>query len=539
MLGQEDIIGLWITTNKISGEGYYIPWVSEELLEHIEYQYNWIMSYAPYPSEPRGKSAAKGTHTQPKHFVDQEAKFFCLFRDPTVKMKSDPHSPVSKQKLNKLWGLLCAETQRRINAGAKPGEERVVLVDDVNAEHPKAKFDIHSLRVSGITDLLDRGVPLNIVAEFVAGHATYIMTLWYDKPSPFKVREYLRRAKERIGDIDSAFPQFSIEELDDYKEFLISHPDYKNLYTGFDALEDNGGLFLHKQSGICPATRCEEGALDDKGRPTHVPMGDRGPSCPQCRFWLTGPAFLLGQVIEGNQLIRKIRIKVQALSKLRDKILDAEDAGNRRQANIFAGQADTEERQLNDMLTEWWHRMRFYEASIRKLDEYNERVRTKDTSQKTGNSGEKLQLFTRATQGEIECSFERASDIELAHFLSTVTEFFPEFISSEESSSQDIENAVGKILTLNDSDMAKLYFKLTDEQRLTAANLTISLMLESVGPDTTNQIIDASVGLKDIPQLAGRLSLLLDEAIKKPFTLANFSASKANQFVQLKGLRHE
>lgn len=42
--------------------------------------------------------------------------------------------------------------------------------------------DIHTLRVSGITDLLDRGVPLNIVSEYVAGHATYIMTLWVPVP---------------------------------------------------------------------------------------------------------------------------------------------------------------------------------------------------------------------------------------------------------------------------------------------------------------------------------------------------------------------
>lgn len=100
-----------------------------------------------------------------------------------------------------------------------------------------------------------------------------------------------------------------------------------------------------------------EGGLTDNGRIAPVPVGDRGPSCPQCRFRLTGPAFLLGQCIEGNQLILKIRKKIQGLDKLRGSILEAEDAGNFAQADLLRGQADVEERQLNDMLTEWWHRM--------------------------------------------------------------------------------------------------------------------------------------------------------------------------------------
>ncbi len=38
--------------------------------------------------------------------------------------------------------------------------------------------------------------------------------------------------------------------------------------------------------------------------------------------------FLLGQVVEGNQLIRKIKKKVIAIDKIRESIIDAEDNGN-------------------------------------------------------------------------------------------------------------------------------------------------------------------------------------------------------------------
>ncbi|WP_188048259.1 hypothetical protein [Vibrio vulnificus] len=102
-----------------------------------------------------------------------------------------------------------------------------------------------------------------------------------------------------------------------------------NKYTAFDALKKNAGIVSIKLSGICPGASCEEGGLDPyKKIGVPVPVGDRGPSCPQCRFWITGPMFLLGQVVEGNQLIRKIKKKVIAIDKIRESIIDAEDNGN-------------------------------------------------------------------------------------------------------------------------------------------------------------------------------------------------------------------
>lgn len=142
-----------------------------------------------------------------------------------------------------------------------------------------------------------------------------------------------------------------IGEAFEMRDYLVTNSSYQGMYTGFDAMTDNAGLLQFRLGGICPGTRCEEGGITGNGRIAAVPVGDRGPSCPQCRFWLTGPAFLLGQCIEGNQLILKIRKKIQGLDKLRDSILEAEDEKNFAQADLLRGQADVEERQLNDMLT--------------------------------------------------------------------------------------------------------------------------------------------------------------------------------------------
>lgn len=518
MLGVSDIVGLWITTNKTSDTGYAIPWVNEELLQYLRYQRDWVMRYAHHP-KMHGISEAQGHRNTPDEWQAREAKFYCLFRDPSAERVADPSLPVSKQKLLKCWGQLCLETQKRINAAAKNKSERITLITPgtENNRYPTALFDLHTLRVSGITDLLDRGVPLNIVAEYVAGHATYIMTLWYDKPSPGMVREQLLRARASVGDTAGPLPSFSQDDLEELRPFLVANPKYKDMYTGFDAWQENRGLVLFRQSGICPGACCDEGGLDDQGRTIRVPVGDRGPSCPQCRFWLTGPAFLLGQAIEGNQLILKIRKKVAGLAVVRDKVMDAEDANNYSQADLLRGQADVEERQLNDMLTEWWHRMRFYEASVRKLDDYREAQRQKADAV---CSGQQVVLLSRATEEEIRYGFMKSTELELNHFLSSCAEVLPEFTAVDTPAKQDIELAVGKFMAMNDErDLTHLFFKLGDNERLTAANLIVELMLRALDPQKASDLLDGNMQLAAVPELQQEITRMLTHSQSKAFTL--------------------
>jgi hypothetical protein len=508
LITDPELIGMWIPINKTSDEGYPVPWISEDLLKHLKYQCDWIHRYAHHPNT-QSIQDAQGHRNTPKEWHGKEKRFFCLFRDPAAERTSDQSLPVSKQKLLKLWGRLCLETQRRMNARGAGASQRVQLVKAGTEDnpYPSAIHDLHTLRVSGITDLLDRGVPLNIVMEYIAGHATYMMTLWYDKPIPGMVRQQLLRAEKIAGDSRGPLPRFSESEIQNMKHFLLSNPTFEGLYTGFDALEENVGLVQVRQSGICPGTRCEEGGLSDTSRMMPVPVGDRGPSCPQCRFWLTGPAFLLGQTIEGNQLILKIRQKVAALAKVREKIMNAEDAGDTNLADLLRGQADVEERQLNDMLTEWWHRMQFYESSITKLEDYR---RALDTSVDSKND-QSIVLLKNFSRDETKYGYSTATEIELKHFLSTCAELLPSYTSESISAHQDIELAIGKFLAMNDEkELTSIFFKLSDEQRLTAANLTIELMMRaSNSPLQTSDLLEGKAQLRDVPQLQREISQLL------------------------------
>lgn len=510
-----ELLGLWISVNKTSDDGYAIPWISDDLLQHLRYQREWITRYAPHPNTHIIEDA-QGHRNTPKEWVDEQPRFYCLFRDPAVPDRvPDKSMPVSKQKLMRLWGRLSLAVQQRINARAGDDAHRIRLVKPgTEAEtYPVAVHDLHSLRVSGITDLLDRGVPLNIVSEYVAGHATYIMTLWYDAPAPGAVRRAMMQANDRAGDSLGPLPRLLESEIEDLKPFLISHPDHQGMYTGFDALQDNIGLLHVRHSGICPGTRCEEGGLTGNGRIEPVPVGDRGPSCPQCRFWLTGPAFLLGQVIEGNQLIMKIRSKVASLASCRQKIMDAEDAGDVALADLLRGKNDVEERQLNNMLTEWWHRMRFYESSIAKLDVYRQARDVKETAR----GAESIVLFKHHDKGDAHFGYGPATELELKHFLSTCAEILPTFADESLSAHQDIELAVGRFLAINDErELSSMFFKLEDAQRLTAANLAIELLQRaSASPIDATALLEGKTQLQSIPDLQGDLKALLSGSAAK------------------------
>jgi len=515
MVGGGDILGLWVPVNKTSGDGYAIPWVSQELLMHLRFQRDWILRYADHPNL-QTINDAQGHRNTPEVLADLGGKFFCLFRDAVSERASDHSLPVPKQKLMKLWGKLCGEAQRRLNASShEPAGGHVQLVQPGTEDtpQPRAIHDIHTLRVSGITDLLDRGVPLNIVSEYIAGHATYVMTLWYDKPTPGAMRAYLEEAQAQAGGAHSAIPAFDQAELSRNKPHLVSHHDYVDAYNGFDALGENAGLALIRQSGICPGTRCSEGALDEHGRPKPVPTGDRGPSCPQCRFWLTGPAFLLGQTIEGNQLIYKIRDKTSALSTLREKIMDAEDAREHGRANGLRAQADVEERQLNDMLTEWWHRMRFYQASKEKLAAYRASIHSGDSTAKETSA----LLLTSHVQTEPDWAVRRSSELELKLVLSTFSELLPDYSIDSKPARLDIEMAVAKFLSVNHSGLAAMHFSLDDKDRLTAANLTVEMLLHAAeSPEHAAQILNGREKMSSIPHLKNELESLFTSVFSKP-----------------------
>lgn len=108
----------------------------------------------------------------------------------------DPNSvyanePVADASLRSLWHALVAETEDRLNArGERMADGSPMrLTESIRGRDGRTKrraiFDLHSLRVSVLTALAnDGGVPLHILSQCIAGHASVLMTLYYVKSDP-------------------------------------------------------------------------------------------------------------------------------------------------------------------------------------------------------------------------------------------------------------------------------------------------------------------------------------------------------------------
>lgn len=464
-----EFYSLWITTNKSITDGYEIPYLSEEFYKILTVQYDFLEKYDPNPIK---------THKGEFHrtsLVKKYPMFYPLFRDLTSKTQT----VIAKKKIETLWGQVCLELERRYRE--KGITLSITEQQRINNEsyRVKSKYDIHTLRVTGITNLLDKGVPLNLVSRYFAGHSSFAMTLWYNSPRPQKLREHLEKAKNNA--IKNGEWNYAGETPELVQENFIG--------TNQNLVGENKGFLSVGISGICPYKKCEEGGEFDGKLNKHkpVPVGTNGPNCFQCRFFITGPKFLTGQMIEGNILIRNIQKKVQFIDELKEKIMDAEDEKNLNKANVLKGQKRIEEESYKNMLHEWWSRIKTFEAS--------KKMMSKNEKSLVVNGDEATPII------------KEMGEFELLHNITTFGEFFPEFMNFKEPF-MELENVLGKFLMKN--NVSPFILSLDNKEKVKACNLMGELLIGMSNHYDINELLDGKVLLKDIPQLQGKIDKLLD-----------------------------
>jgi len=354
-------LGLWVNTNKTASYdretvGFLIPYVSDRLATLLTLMIEWQRRYLPPMLCPIPHySDAHNVMVERRRLDGKCQQVVPLFRDPFV---SHPlqlrvrhqNTPFSYNRLAVFYAAVLAETQKRIKA--KHGHD-IRLV--TTGEDGKLRWlvDLHSLRVSGITSMIESGVPLEVVSQFVAGHATLVMTLHYLKYSPLKLREFLADAHEKmLANTDFVGSELFSANLGELAPFMLSQAG-AGAGPGFASLKERTGIMTITSEGICPGTSCSTGgpAVDSGGR-NHGPVPG-GQRCGLCRYWITGPAHLLGQVAAVNNLAYAIRKKGLEVAHLNDQRLDAEDEGNRSKARQLRDRVDILNRELAIDVEEW------------------------------------------------------------------------------------------------------------------------------------------------------------------------------------------
>ncbi len=503
-LRQESWCGLFVNTNKTAvykskTRGYEIPYLPQELSSLLEQVRAWGLRYLPPLTEPIiYAESGEGRHAYPAAELANVPHVAPLFRDPN---NLDKVSPIAYTRLTRAYVKVLAETEKRIKA--KYGVDIALTLPKANGQGRVWKYDLHTLRVSGISAMIENGVPLEVVSQFVAGHQSLVMTLWYFKNSPGKMREFIAAAHDKAAaEGDFVGSDAFLDNVEQFSEFLLSKNGEQRGDSGdpaYTAMKAHPGLWTISSDGICPGTACSDGGeLDGEGRYGPVPGGRR---CGLCRFWITGPAFILGQVAEANNMVYRIRRNGQELATARDQLIDETDSGKRAAAAHTRSRIESLERELGLDITEWQARYAYAMTSSALLDDYV-RARAKLSE------GEALPapLVTPSSAEDFKVTLQESTDFDLLNHVTQMASFMPGFKNREAAHERHL--LLAKVLDAN--ELPQFMLKLDPKDAEHAANLMSDLLLQYVKAQDLPRVLSGDLKVIDLPALGDQLEHLVN-----------------------------
>ena len=304
-----------------------VPWVPQPLAERLTHIKNIQEKYNPI-SEPIPATDAKD-----KYSIEATVNHvYPLFRDPS----NFDNKPVSTDKIARYWNTLLKHCEPIVN------EKRRAQMGD-NATHygffdrdGKAVWDIHSIRVTVITNLLEQGVPPTII-QLLVGHKSPLMTLHYEAIDNAKLHETITQAYEqrRLASINAISSAESEEEVQQAIENMLGGlaKSASNDNEAFELMQENFGKFKTQSDvpsgmsvfshGICPGGNCATGG--EKKGATYTAV-HRPKACSRCRWRVTGPSFLAGLTLNANILMAEISASTQKEKELIAELNKHKDA---------------------------------------------------------------------------------------------------------------------------------------------------------------------------------------------------------------------
>ncbi len=407
--GNENL-SLYISTNKTkststilsSGKmGYELPWPHDselpaitEVWGVIEKQRLHNKTYAPQMKVPVCVLDDDDIKFEPQ--VRNKLPFFTpLFRRYTPSVsKTDPQNrrglylPVTGDSLRKLFRGVLKKAETRYKAKYPQYENAIVAFD----RDGNPLYDIHALRVYGITALLDSGIPAEVV-QMIVGHDTVIMTMYYYKKQLAEYKKLLIAAKKKQGGI----------AISNEKDFLaLSSKDKQDLIALFDLVSEwrstdklgnksitmrpkfsSGGKTNVINGGVCNGFDCKTGGITveyEKNGITHkvTPVQGGDFRCGNCRYWRTGPRFLSEQIHYLNVVATEIQDLITEHRNLIEKSNEIYEDSTKVDGYIVA---ERMERQADELTATIAHRVvelqrreiMYDECKVQDIDNVNSR----------------------------------------------------------------------------------------------------------------------------------------------------------------------
>jgi Putative phage integrase/Phage integrase family len=362
---EKPVLGLYINTNKTGVDnrgGYRIPWCPPSLADNLQRLMRWNaendnVSECPL-LEKMNYAAIKNPIVKA-----QVGTTYAIFRDPIV----NDGWPCQKKRLTAYWNSLLRAVELELaQEGFKYRLTKEVVEADGTVSY-QALYDIHTLRVSGITALLEAGMPPELVQE-VVGHASIPMTLYYNKVRAARLNELLTKLYGERKLLPADLPELQGESVEDLLSYLTCTRAAEDAAgRGMVAANPSGfgnGSFNIFPDGICPGGDCSTGG--EFSGSYHLPV-PRHRACSLCRYRLTGPMFLVGLVYNANRLMYELR---QIGADIRNLVREAEEVeDNGGNPAIIRNQINALYRRTEDVAIEWGLEVQYVEIARRMLEE--------------------------------------------------------------------------------------------------------------------------------------------------------------------------
>lgn len=317
--GGSESVGFYINTNKTADRtnrfdetsGYTIPWKNDYLIRKLMYLREWQETYNPVDGPTSYDDIPKAVFSdQPSPDVLKSIpERFYLFRTPRGDRGAVSYAPPSWNQCIHFWQALMDELEKRLSS---QGDSLEIVTKRSGAGKAQTSiFNIHGLRVSGLTAFAEAGVPIEILSKLVAGHSTILMTIYYLKFSAAYVSDILSSAQEKIESSATQNLQNYLKQATwDEAAKISAYADENVIHsiTGGSAPTD---LFSDVGIGFCPwgGSRCGDGgeiirkSAVNGIKDLHAPVPGGDGNCLRCRHFITGAPFLIPLWLKAEMLL--------------------------------------------------------------------------------------------------------------------------------------------------------------------------------------------------------------------------------------------
>ncbi|RAI54542.1 hypothetical protein DOO78_26175 [Roseicella frigidaeris] len=509
------VLGLRVNTNKTSehtaDQGWTVPWCPPGLEENLLRMRAWVSRYAPVKEPVKAKTESYLDEFHDEEVVALIPDTFPLFRDPARR----DGQPLSRERLFAYWVELLTAVEEGYNKNRAP-ENRIALTK-LRTDTTRAPiYDIHALRVSGITAMIDRGMPPDMVQE-VVGHASMVMTLYYNKIRASRVYKELETYfRERGMDADA----IGKVPFDDLASSLFNMRSAKDsiglemLKSKFGSGDKSWKVLSH---GICPGGDCATGGRWYKN--AHLPL--RAGACSLCRYRVTGPRFLLGMVANANTLMFEMRRLGQEIAQLTKRRFDLEDQGE--STVTIDGRLELARRSFDSAATEWSAEVQYIQAATELLNGMEQKA----SPEKPGTAGPAGSLMTPMDNRSFSARIEGRHEFHLLQSIAEGAELIvTEFRPGTREAIMDRDEWLNAVLDANGLD--PLLIRLPREERLKAGNLLGQAFMALVPEDKLDGL---RLGLESL-DVAPALRVLCEEAAEQVRTARAINAENLFEVIR-------